>query len=93
MGVEKIMLRRGNGIDVPKKHDEVSMEYTGSSSNPIAQAQGSSFMQGGFTTTMLQTAKANSESDLFFGFETSLKTRLPVMNKQLTCAIPGSTLQ
>lgn len=30
MGVEKIVLRRGNGNDVPKKHDEVSMEYTGS---------------------------------------------------------------
>ncbi|KAH7070942.1 hypothetical protein FB567DRAFT_455616 [Paraphoma chrysanthemicola] len=29
MGVEKVVLRRGNGIDVPKKHDEVSMEYTG----------------------------------------------------------------
>jgi len=29
MGVKKIMLRRGNGIDIPKKHDEVSMEYTG----------------------------------------------------------------
>jgi hypothetical protein len=29
MGVEKVILRRGNGIDVPKKHDEVSMEYTG----------------------------------------------------------------
>jgi hypothetical protein len=29
MGVDKIVLRRGNGIDVPKKHDEVSMEYTG----------------------------------------------------------------
>jgi FK506-binding protein 1 len=30
MGVEKAVLRPGNGIDVPKKHDEVSMEYTGS---------------------------------------------------------------
>ncbi|KAF1913321.1 hypothetical protein BDU57DRAFT_522165 [Ampelomyces quisqualis] len=29
MGVEKVMLKRGNGTDVPKKHDEVSMEYTG----------------------------------------------------------------
>jgi FK506-binding protein 1 len=29
MGVKKIMLRRGNGVDIPKKHDEVSMEYTG----------------------------------------------------------------
>jgi hypothetical protein len=29
MGVEKLVLQRGNGIDIPKKHDEVSMEYTG----------------------------------------------------------------
>jgi len=29
MGVEKVVLRRGNGSDVLKKHDEVSMEYTG----------------------------------------------------------------
>jgi hypothetical protein len=29
MGVEKVVLRRGNGCDIPKKHDEVSMEYTG----------------------------------------------------------------
>jgi FK506-binding protein 1 len=30
MGVEKVVLKPGNGIDIPKKHDEVSMEYTGS---------------------------------------------------------------
>ncbi|KAF1830042.1 peptidyl-prolyl cis-trans isomerase [Decorospora gaudefroyi] len=29
MGVEKIIVSPGNGIDYPKKHDEVSMEYTG----------------------------------------------------------------
>jgi len=29
MGVEKLVIRPGNGIDFPKKHDEVSMEYTG----------------------------------------------------------------
>jgi FK506-binding protein 1 len=29
MGVKKVVLKRGNGCDVPKKHDEVSMEYTG----------------------------------------------------------------
>jgi hypothetical protein len=29
MGVEKVVLKRGNSKDVPKKHDEVSMEYTG----------------------------------------------------------------
>ena len=30
MGVEKVVLKQGNGCDIPKKHDEVSMEYTGS---------------------------------------------------------------
>ena len=29
MGVEKQVIRSGNGVDIPKKHDEVSMEYTG----------------------------------------------------------------
>jgi FK506-binding protein 1 len=29
MGVEKVLIRSGNGIDYPKKHDEVSVEYTG----------------------------------------------------------------
>ncbi|KAH9868831.1 hypothetical protein J1614_007906 [Plenodomus biglobosus] len=29
MGVEKTIIKPGNGIDIPKKHDEVSMEYTG----------------------------------------------------------------
>ncbi|PSN69261.1 peptidyl-prolyl cis-trans isomerase [Corynespora cassiicola Philippines] len=29
MGVEKQVLQAGNGVDIPKKHDEVSMEYTG----------------------------------------------------------------
>ncbi|KAF2475633.1 peptidyl-prolyl cis-trans isomerase [Lindgomyces ingoldianus] len=29
MGVEKKVLKTGNEVDFPKKHDEVSMEYTG----------------------------------------------------------------
>jgi FK506-binding protein 1 len=29
MGVEKVLIKPGNGIDFPRKHDEVSMEYTG----------------------------------------------------------------
>ncbi|CBX90672.1 FK506 binding protein proline rotamase rapamycin-binding protein [Plenodomus lingam] len=29
MVVEKAVIRPGNGIDTPKKNDEVSMEYTG----------------------------------------------------------------
>ncbi|KAF2877457.1 hypothetical protein BDV95DRAFT_147686 [Massariosphaeria phaeospora] len=29
MGVQKQVLKNGNGVDFPKKHDEVSMEYTG----------------------------------------------------------------
>jgi FKBP-type peptidyl-prolyl cis-trans isomerase len=32
MGVEKLVIKPGNGIDYPKKHDEVSMEYTGKTS-------------------------------------------------------------
>lgn len=30
MGVTKETVRKGNGMDIPKKHDEVAMEYTGS---------------------------------------------------------------
>ena len=30
MGVEKVIIRPGNGTDYPKKNDEVSVEYTGS---------------------------------------------------------------
>ena len=29
MGVEKIVARPGNGVDFPKKHDEICVEYTG----------------------------------------------------------------
>jgi FK506-binding protein 1 len=29
MGVEKKVLKRGNGVDMPKKHDEVAIQYTG----------------------------------------------------------------
>ncbi|KAF2113400.1 hypothetical protein BDV96DRAFT_123522 [Lophiotrema nucula] len=29
MGVSKTVVKQGNGADIPKKHDEVSMEYTG----------------------------------------------------------------
>ncbi|PVH96558.1 peptidyl-prolyl cis-trans isomerase [Periconia macrospinosa] len=29
MGVKKNVLRSGNGRDIPKKHDEVGLEYTG----------------------------------------------------------------
>ena len=31
MGVEKQIIKEGNGVDIPKKHDEVAMEYTGKS--------------------------------------------------------------
>jgi FK506-binding protein 1 len=39
MGVDKQVLRSGNGVDFPKKHDEVSMEYTGNtpSHNPCQE--------------------------------------------------------
>jgi len=29
MGVEKTVLKAGNGIDFPKKHDEICVKYTG----------------------------------------------------------------
>ncbi|KAI8938388.1 hypothetical protein NX059_004284 [Plenodomus lindquistii] len=29
MGVEKSIITKGNGIDCPKKHDEVCVQYTG----------------------------------------------------------------
>lgn len=29
MGVQKELIKPGNGADIPKKHDEVAMEYTG----------------------------------------------------------------
>jgi FK506-binding protein 1 len=29
MGVEKVVIRPGNGTDYAKKNDEVSVEYTG----------------------------------------------------------------
>jgi hypothetical protein len=29
MTVEKQTTQQGNGVDFPKKHDEVSLEYTG----------------------------------------------------------------
>jgi hypothetical protein len=31
MVVKKKVLKSGNGVDFPKKHDEVAMEYTGMS--------------------------------------------------------------
>ena len=41
MGVEKIILERGNGTDAPVKHDEVSLSYTGSTNITHPQNQGS----------------------------------------------------
>jgi FK506-binding protein 1 len=29
MGVDKIILSEGNGVDYPKRGDQVTMEYTG----------------------------------------------------------------
>jgi FKBP-type peptidyl-prolyl cis-trans isomerase len=29
MGVERVVVKPGNGTDFPKKNDEVSVEYTG----------------------------------------------------------------
>ncbi|KAF9734704.1 peptidyl-prolyl cis-trans isomerase [Paraphaeosphaeria minitans] len=35
MGVEKQVINEGDGVTFPKKHDEVAMEYTGSTASPI----------------------------------------------------------
>jgi hypothetical protein len=61
MGVEKCVLRRGNGIDVPKKHDEVAMEYTGYTISSPTKLLCLTKLQAGFTTTNSQTRKASSE--------------------------------
>jgi hypothetical protein len=60
MGVEKIMLKPGDGVTTPKKHDEVSMEYTGS---PTISSPSSSLthIQAGSTTSMHQTRRAFGE--------------------------------
>jgi hypothetical protein len=60
MGVEKIMLKPGDGVTTPKKHDEVSMEYTGS---PTISSPSSSLthIQAGSTTSMHQTRRAIGE--------------------------------
>jgi len=38
MGVEKQVLKAGNGADIPKKHDEVSMEYTGTAPDALTRS-------------------------------------------------------
>lgn len=43
MGVEKKILKPGNGVDFPSKGDEVAMEYTGWLYN---QAQASNSYKG-----------------------------------------------
>ena len=40
MGVEKKVLKSGNGVDRPKPGDTVTMEYTGWLSDPNAAANG-----------------------------------------------------
>lgn len=60
MGVEKAVLRRGNGTDIPKKHDEVAIEYTGSTIFSRAKTSLTK-LQDGSTTTTHQIRKANSE--------------------------------
>lgn len=39
MAVEKKVLKPGNGTDIPKKGDEVSMEYTGTLTHVILSQQ------------------------------------------------------
>lgn len=61
MGVEKVVIKPGNGCDVPKKHDEVSMEYTGSTTLSRAKADVSPNLQVGYIATTHQTTRAPSE--------------------------------
>ncbi|KAJ4291628.1 hypothetical protein N0V90_009523 [Kalmusia sp. IMI 367209] len=43
MGVEKQVLKEGNGVNIPRKHDEVAMEYTGSTTSPVSLIKVSRF--------------------------------------------------
>lgn len=61
MGVVKEVIKPGNGCDIPKKHDEVSMEYTGSTTISRARADVSPNLQVGYIATMHQTTRAHSE--------------------------------
>jgi FK506-binding protein 1 len=36
MGVTKEIIKPGNGVDIPKKNDEVSMEYTGARTGALS---------------------------------------------------------
>jgi hypothetical protein len=65
MGVDKVILKRGNGTDTPKKHDEVSMEYTGSTDFAHAKEYGSQDLQDGFTTTKRRIRRASSKLHSF----------------------------
>lgn len=62
MGVYKQVLKEGNGAIFPKKHDEVTMEYTGSTAFPIPLANISRTIQAGSTTKAKQTRRETSES-------------------------------
>jgi hypothetical protein len=62
MGVEKAILKPGNGIDIPKKHDEVSMEYTGSTTVHVPRQHVLHNWQDGSIPKMRPKTRANSES-------------------------------
>ncbi|KAJ4362995.1 hypothetical protein N0V83_010112 [Neocucurbitaria cava] len=73
MGVEKVVLKEGNGLDIPKKHDEVSIEYTGSSNSSRAKLHVSPNLQVGCLTRQQRITKAtsayersHSRADLFY---------------------------
>jgi hypothetical protein len=61
MGVEKQVVRQGNGVTFPKKHDEVAMEYTGSTALSISLAEISRTIQAGSTTKIRRTKRELSE--------------------------------
>lgn len=59
MGVQKKVLKQGNGVDLPKKHDEVSMEYTGTPPHVLAALAHP--LQDGSTTRARWTTRAPSK--------------------------------
>lgn len=63
MGVQKIIIKPGNGIDYPKKNDEVSMEYTGNTSVATCCSRSHKQQAGSLTTRHLVT---RAQSMIFF---------------------------
>jgi hypothetical protein len=61
MGVEKVVIRSGNGTDYAKKHDEVAVEYTGKYNLLKAQDNPEQHLQDGSSTRTHRTSKARGK--------------------------------